>query len=65
MPAPSSATTLAGAPVVASVPKETPIVMITLFIKQNIDLGILDIMYQLSGQLVEKNIQTYGAKKVQ
>lgn len=39
--------------VVTTMVDETPIIMTTLFIRQQIDLGIHDIMYQLFGQLVE------------
>lgn len=47
--------------IVVSTSEETPTVITTFFIRQQIDLGIHDILYQLSGQLA-KNVKTYDAK---
>lgn len=48
-----ASTTLIMVPTIVSTPEETRMVMTTSFIWQQIDLGIHNIMYQLSRQLAE------------
>lgn len=50
---PLRGTTFAGVPIATTVLEKMPTVMTTSFTRQQIDLGIHDIMYQLSGQLAD------------